>query len=159
MLRDRSPATSKSSLAWKWQKGAATSLADLGDPIGGSTGYVLCVYDTQASVPRVALRAHAPAGGVCKGRPCWRPSGTTGLRYDDRDLSPDGIQSLKIKAASAEKASLTLKAKGDRLALPALPLAQDPSVTVQLRNDAGTCWETVHGAPALRNEEDQFRDK
>jgi len=158
-IRDRGPGTGKSSLAWKWQKGATTNAAELGDPVGGSTGYVLCVYDTQAGAPHVALRARAPAGGTCKGRPCWRPLGASGLRYDDRDLSPDGLQSLKIKAGPADKAGITLKAKGDRLALPALPFAQDPSVTVQLRNDAGTCWETVHGAPALKNETDQFRDK
>jgi len=30
---------------------------------------------------------------------------------------------------------------------------------IQLRNDAGACWETVHGAPALKNSPDRFLDK
>jgi cysteine-rich repeat protein len=158
-IRDRGPDVEKNSVAWKWQKGAATNPGDLGDPIGGTTGYVLCVYDTQAGVSHTALRARMPAGGLCKGRPCWRPLGTSGLRYDDRDLTPDGVKSVKIKTGPAGKASIGLKAKGDRLTLPDLPLVQDPSVTVQLRNDAGACWETVHGAPALKNQPDRFLDK
>ena len=158
-LRDRSPDVDKSSVAWKWQKGAVTGPADLGDPIGGATGYVLCVYDTQGGVSHTTLRARLPAGGLCHGRPCWRPLGTSGVRYDDRDLTPNGVKSLKIKAGPAGKASIGLKGKGDRLILPALALFQDPRVTVQLRNDAGTCWETVHGAPALNNSPDRFLDK
>jgi hypothetical protein len=81
------------------------------------------------------------------------------VRYDDKDLTPNGIQSIKLKTGPSGKASIGLKGKGDRLGLPPLSLVQDPAVTVQLRNDAGVCWETVLSAPAQRNVPEQFRDK
>jgi len=43
--------------------------------------------------------------------------------------------------------------------MPALPLDQNPTVTVQLKNDQGICWEADYTAPAITNEQVQFRDK
>ena len=42
--------------------------------------------------------------------------------------------------------------------MPALPLAQDPRVTVQLVATTGACWESVHSAPASKNHGVQFKD-
>jgi hypothetical protein len=53
--------------------------------------------------------------------------------------------------------TLELKAKGERLATPALPLAQSPAVTVQLGHD-GRCWQTVHATPAAHNDATTFQD-
>jgi hypothetical protein len=158
-FRDRSPDT-KDQVVWKWSKGAETVVGDLGDPIAGTTGYTLCIYDGDGVGGwRRALRASAPPGGLCHAKPCWRPLGPGGLRYDDRDLTPNGIRSLKIKIGPTGKANIGLKGKGDRLGLPSLPLLQAPTVTVQLRNDEGLCWESVLAPPARRNDTGQFRDK
>ena len=147
----------KRRLGWKWLHGD-TTLAELGDPVAGTTSFTLCAYDTSASVPTVALRATAPAGGLCHGRPCWKTTGGTGFKYADRDRTPDGLLGIVLRSGAAGRARITLKGKGDRLATPALPLTQDPRVTVQLVATTGACWETTHGAPAIRSDLTQFRD-
>jgi cysteine-rich repeat protein len=151
------PAPTKRRLGWKWVHGD-TPLGELGDPVAGGTSFTLCAYDTTASVPSIVLRAGAPGGGTCHGRPCWKATGGIGFKYGDRDLTPDGLLGLVVRSGLGGRARITLKGKGDRLATPALPLAQDPRVTVQLVATTGACWETTHGAPASRNDVLQFRD-
>lgn len=144
-------------LVWKWSKGDATTIADFGDP-AGSSGYTLCLYDATGGGPHVVLRATAPAGGVCAGKPCWKPRGLTGFQYADRELTPDGLASLKLKAGTAGKASIAVKGKAAQLPALDLPLAQAPAVTVQLRGAGGACWETVLPAPAKRSDAVQWKD-
>ncbi|HEV7731104.1 MAG TPA: right-handed parallel beta-helix repeat-containing protein [Candidatus Binatia bacterium] len=151
LLRNGTPDT-KDALTWKWTKGAATTLADLGAPASGATSYTLCVYDAGG----VLLRARAPGGGTCAGKPCWKSVGASGFKYADRGLTPDGLLSMRIKPGAAGKASITLKGKGGLLPMPVLPAALP--VTVQL-HDGLACWETVHGAPAQRNDGGQFSDR
>jgi hypothetical protein len=43
--------------------------------------------------------------------------------------------------------------------VPALPLAQDTRVRVQLVNSNGVCWEGGYSQPAVRNDRKIFRDK
>jgi len=43
------------------------------------------------------------------------------------------------------------------LATPALPVAQSPDVTIQLRGGEA-CWETVLPAPATRSDGSRFKD-
>ena len=71
-------------------KGAATSAADFGDPTV-STRYDLCVYDDSGSGPE--LRANAtvlPGDG-------WKAK-RSGFKFKRKDLLPDGIRSLSLKA-------------------------------------------------------------
>jgi hypothetical protein len=143
------------SLTWRWSGGSITS-ADFGDPVGGGTSYTLCVYERSGGVPGLLLRADAPAGGLCGKRPCWSAN-STGVKYKDRDLTPSGILQLAGKTGSGS-AALLLKARGASLAPLDLPLAQDPSVTVQLQQSGGVCWEATCGAPASRNDGSQFKD-
>ena len=152
-VRDGTPA--KRSLTWRWTNGT-TSTGDFGNPVSGGTSYALCVYETTASTPHLLLRADAPAGGTCHGKACWQ-STATGVRYRDKDLTPDGIDQIALKAGTG-KASILVKAKRDHMPAPGLPLDQDPSVTVQLRQSGGTCWEATYAAPASRNDGTQFRD-
>jgi hypothetical protein len=56
-------------------------------------------------------------------------------------------------------AQISLKAIGGNLPMPMLPLVQDAAVTVQLKNDQGICWEADYTAPALKNDQVEFRDK
>lgn len=143
-------------LTWKWQRGTAT-LSDFGAPLS-TTGYTVCLYDTPGGVSALARKLRIPGGGTCHGKACWKPTGTVGFKYSDRDLTPDGVQSLQLKAGAAGSAAITLKAKGGNL-LPPLPLAQNPAVTLQLRNDLGACWGSAFTAPAGRNDGTQFSDK
>src|SRR5262249_26847251 len=43
-----------------------------------------------------AFRAIAPAGGTCRGKPCWRGAPGVGFRYRDQDGTPDGILKASI---------------------------------------------------------------
>jgi hypothetical protein len=100
-----------------------------------------------------------PAGGLCKGKPCWKQLGTIGFKLADRDRTPDGVDSLVLRSGPAGKSSIVLTAKGANLAPPALPLGQDPALTIQLRNTAGACFGATFAAPAQQNDGAQFRDK
>jgi cysteine-rich repeat protein len=153
LVKDGTPA--KRSLTWRWTHGT-TSTGDFGDPVSGGTAYSLCVYERTSGTPHLLLRADAPAGGTCRGKACWQ-STTTGVRYRDKDLTPNGIDQIALKSGTGN-ASLLVKARRDHFPSPGLPLDQDPSVTVQLRQSGGTCWEATYAAPATRNDATQFRD-
>jgi endoglycosylceramidase len=144
-------------LLWSWDKGAATTRADFGDPTA-TTSHRLCVYDESAGVPRLVLGTTIPPGGLCGKHACWRATGT-GFRYLDPAAATDGIRKVVLKAGATGKSKIQVRGEGARLGLPALPLAQDPKVTVQLRNDAGTCWEATYGTPARRNDATALKDR
>ena len=101
------------------------------------------------------MRAALPAGGLCGGKPCWRP-GVLGPMYKNGDATPDGVRVLKLKASNDGRASIFLKGKGPNVALPSLPLALP--VAVQLQTDHfGGCWEAVFRTAGLvRNDGTQF---
>ncbi len=146
--------TVKSQLTWKWQ-GAATAKADFGDPLT-ITDYQLCVYDRSAGTLIPALGASAPAGGTCGTAACWKDQ-TKGFKYKDKDTTPDGLFQLDLKEGTTGKAKITVKAKEPRLhAL--VPMQKDPSVTVQLVNSAGTCWDADFST-FLKNDSKQFKAK
>jgi hypothetical protein len=131
-IHDRTPSTSDV-LAWKWLKGDS-ALADFGVP--SASGEALCIWDAGQ---QLIWRGLAPAGGDCGGSPCWKPLGTKGYRYKDRDGTPSGISSLVLSSGFGGRAKIVLKGKGLLLAPPAPPLAVP--LRVQLQSDAGRCWE------------------
>jgi len=154
----RGTTSRRNQLTWKWSQGDATTLADFGDPVGGTTSYTLCLYDTSGGTPSLRLRAALPSGGTCGRRPCWKPSGMSALRYRDRERTWSGIASALLRAGPQGTAGVTVKAAGPNLLPPSLPLAQDPAVTVQLRSNAGQCWGAAFTGPASRNDAAQFKD-
>jgi hypothetical protein len=122
----------RDTLAWRW-RGAATTKADLGDPLG-ATGYRLCLYDA-AGLRHAAV---LPAGGSCAGKACWK-STKTGFRYRNPPLVPDGVAGMMLKSGGDGRARIALQARGAALGL-ALPFA--PPVTAQLvRDDGALCWD------------------
>jgi cysteine-rich repeat protein len=155
----KGPLDSRDAITWKWLRGDATSLADLGDPIGGGTGFTLCVYDRTAGATSLALRAVMPAGRACGGRPCWRSLAGSGFAYKDPDLTPDGLAKATLKTGAAGKAKVILKGSGARLDAPDLPLAADPSVTVQLLADTGACFGATYAGATADNGDFQFKAK
>jgi hypothetical protein len=127
------PSDSKDSLAWSWKKGAATAVSDFGDP-RAADGYDLCLYHDAG-----LLWSHRLPGGAG-----WKATGTKGFKYKAPSKTA-GVRSLKLKAGEAGKARIQWKAKGSAVAPPALP-PMGPAV-VQLRSDAGTCWEARYTTP------------
>jgi cysteine-rich repeat protein len=134
-------------LIWKWLRGQATAITDLGNPVG-SDDYAFCMWDVTGS-PVLIAEVDAPAGGVCDGKACWRTTGRatpTGYKYVDPELTPNGGQKIVLKAGASGKAKAIVKAKGTLLALPTLPLALP--VRVQLQG-AGGCFETYFFASGV----------
>jgi len=155
LLKDKGE--DKKKLVWKWLKGDATALEDFGDPTT-STTYTLCIYDETNDVPSLSLTAAVPPGGICDGDPCWSTIGA-GFKYKDSAAVNGGIKNLLLKFGEAGKAKIIAKGIGAQLALPGLPLAQDTTVVVQLKNQLGTCWEARYSAPASANDSGGFKDK
>ncbi len=151
LIKDRTPNTGDR-LQWKWFKGAATATGDFGTP-STTTGYALCVYDGDS---QLIATLTAPAGGLCRGKPCWRTT-AKGFRYDDKDRTPDGVQRLDLRSGPAGKAQVSLKAQGIHFVPPSLPISTLP-VTVQLRSSAGACWQSTHAA-VLIDSTSQFKAK
>jgi hypothetical protein len=87
----------------------------------------------------------------------WKTAGT-GYSYRSKTGAPFGITSLTLRPGAAGKAKLALKGKGSVLTVPPLPLAQDPSVTLQLKSSTGACWSQTYATPARRNDANQLKD-
>jgi hypothetical protein len=145
----------KDKLVWKWIKGDATAVEDLGDPTA-SDAYALCVYGNGGTL---AAAAEAPAAGTCAGFPCWKTKGTTGFGYKDTDLTPHGLLKAIVKSGAAGKAKMVVKGKGT--ALPDLTPPLTLPLVVQLqRQTSGDCWEATYAeAGVIRNQEGQFKGK
>ena len=119
-------------------------LTFFGDPIGGSTGYAICLYD--ASDRRIAtLRVNRPHD-QCGPRACWKIASGTAYKYGDKLLASDGVLQLQLKAGMGDKGKVV--AKGKRIlakGLTALPigvaaaLAGDSHATVQLLSSNAGC--------------------
>ncbi len=154
ILKNKTP-DKRDVLLWKWAKGAATTLSELGTPLT-TTGYTLCVYDSSAN-PQPLLLSMAPPAGTCAGKPCWK-SIKGGFKYKDKDLTPDGLSFLLEKAGAALAAKIIVKGKGPNLAVPTLPLT--PTVTVQLKknDDPGICWQATYST-TIKNLPEQFKAK
>jgi len=144
-------------LTWKWTKGAGTLKTAFGDP-STTTDYALCVYDRIAGTPALVVAARIPAGGVCAGKLCWRAT-KRGFRYADPNGAADGVTAVTLKEGLDGASQIRVKAVGSSLAMPTLPLAQDPAVTVQMTNALGECWDADFGAPAIDDDETEFRDR
>ncbi len=143
-------------LTWVWANGAATTLADFGDPRVGPA-YTLCLYDESGPRPTVAFRATTRAG-LCDSKPCWKQPNASSFSYKDREQTPDGLAGVLLKSGAAGKAKLRVTGHGLHLHLPALPLALP--TRVQLQREDGPCWESRHSAADVsRNTGRAFKAK
>jgi hypothetical protein len=131
----------KDKLSWKF----AGTGSDFGTP-DSTTGYVLCLVDgTGAQV----LAADVPPGGTCGARPCWK--GAAGrFTYSDGLLTPDGVQSVKLKAGSDGSSKISVSGKGANLGAPAVPMVT-PLRALLRRTDAAACWTSTFSV-AVRND-------
>jgi hypothetical protein len=149
-VHDGTSAT-KDALVWKWTRGPATSLDDLGDPTDAD-GYDLCVFDDRDGTASLALDAHVDPGAG------WTPI-PRGYRFRDRATGDSGRESLMLRAGTRGNAAITFKARGPNAPSLALPFRQDDAVTVQLLGK-NACWEarytthSVNGSGTFRARSD-----
>lgn len=139
---------------WKWLKGAATTKAEFGDPLGAD-GYALCLYDGTHLIATLT----APAGDLCGKKPCWKAK-KTGFVYADGDRTPDGVTQILLKEGpTAGKAQIVVKGKGVNLPMPSLTALTSP-LTVQMRRSGGApCWGSVFSFPPVKkNDGVTFKD-
>ena len=142
-------------LLWKWIKGQQTAVADLGDPVAG-TSYKLCLYagadEHLISDGEIVL---LPGTG-------WTTAGAQGFMF--RDKSPtaaDGSQKVSLFAGADGRARVKVLGRGANLPDPALPFAAaDFPVVVQMINAEApaVCFESRF-AQALRNSATQLKLK
>jgi uncharacterized delta-60 repeat protein len=145
-----------SKLAWRWRRGAATTLADIGDPTS-TDDLAFCLYD-ETGTPVLVTESLAPSGGTCDDRSCWRARGIRKFSYGDEAGTPSGIVALEAKAGTSGKADLRLRAAGDTLTLPTMPLGLP--VRAQLVSSTGVCWESVFtSSHTRRNDGSVFHSK
>jgi hypothetical protein len=152
ILRDKSP-DDRDSLTWNWRKGATTIKAELGNPLGMTDGYALCLYEDGVLQQGFEI----PPGQMCGDTPCWK-STSKGYSYRDRDRTPDGISGTKLGEGLEDgKATVTVRGKGTRLGLPVVD-DLDGVLEVQLqRTNDPLCFGAVftpsfkkHDAETLR---------
>ena len=152
-IKDNVEDDDKDIIGWKWVKGAETTVAELGTPAVDTT-YTLCVYDGSGSTQPIVL-AQAPAGGTCGDKPCWKQTKDGGFKYKNKAVLPDGVLLVKLKPGVAEKAKMLVKAKGEPVVVPSLPLTTP--VTVQLKN-GDVCWSSTFTTPK-KTTATQFKSK
>lgn len=119
-------------------------LTFFGDPVGGTTGYAVCIYAENNS--RVAtLRVNRPQQ-QCGTRPCWKIAGGTAYKYNDKLLTADGMLTVQLKAGPAGTGKFQAKAKRNlakgQTAMPigvAAQLTGNRHATVQLQSSNGGC--------------------
>jgi hypothetical protein len=128
---------------WKWLTGAATSLADFGDPVTND-GLTLCIFDRSQPTSSLLFRAAVAPGGTCGTKPCWTGNGKT-FKFNDRAAAGDGVATMSLIPGAAGKAKILLTARGASLSqrpfgVPTPPLSSP--LTVQLQSHNGQCWES-----------------
>jgi len=104
------------------------------------------------------MQATALAGGICRGRACWKPLGDARLRYKNNDLTPDGIELVDLRSGSQGEAQVSVMAKGAHLTVPymAIPLP----VGAQLQAANGECWDALSDWDGIvRNDVSLFKGR
>ena len=143
----------QTSFKWKWAKGPTVTAGDLGDPVAGSSGYVLCIFDQDGAA--LSFQADIAPGGTCGSAPCWRPA-KTGFKFSDKSAAQDGVSGVQVFAGDLGKAKLQVSGKG--AAVPATNLPYTPTVIVELhRTDAPICWSSEFASHVLKTSNLSFK--
>ena len=125
---------------------AATTQANFGDPVGGSTRYDVCIYNQAGAL--VAEMTVDRALQTCGTRPCWKPVSTLGYRYTDKNAAADGIKSIVAKSGVFGKGSVKLKganrlSKGQTALPTGISGSLQVGATLQVVTDDAGCFDAV----------------
>jgi uncharacterized repeat protein (TIGR01451 family) len=129
-------------LKWGWKKGAAFDELLLGTPTV-DTEYALCVYDQHGGTAETVGSFRVPGNALY-----WIQKNGRAVYSNKEGFPPGGIYQMKVKAGdTAGKSSSSLKGAGSTLNLPEMAAGNfyfyhEPSLVVQLRNEAGLCLST-----------------
>lgn len=123
---------------------AVVPIGAFGDPVGGATGYAVCLYDEKHA--RVAtLEVNRPQD-VCGTKPCWKVGGGSSYKYSDKLLAADGVLQLFLKAGELGQGKVIFKGKNkSSRGFTALPTGVAPllmgnrSATVQVVSSDASC--------------------
>jgi hypothetical protein len=134
-------------LSWTWTKGAATTKEEFADPLVDD-GYTLCLYEDGELRQGFSL----PAGQICHGgKPCWRENGK-GYNYTNRELNPDGLQTLKLKEGIGGQSKIIAKGRGGHLELPDVGQLTGVLDLQLQRKTGGPCWGATFTPPFAKND-------
>jgi hypothetical protein len=128
---------------WQWSRGDAFDQLYLGTP-NVYTSYLLCVYDTSASVPSLVTSIELWHSGA------WNSMDPGGFDYDTNFGASYGKTKLRLRTGAASETKVKLSADGYQLSLPG-PFSeayfeQSPSVIAQLISSDDGCWTSEFGA-------------
>ena len=145
----------RDNVVWKWYRGRSAQGTSFADPTT-TNDYAFCLYTEDGASSTLIFHGVAPAGGnECKGRSCWRATGT-GYRYRTGQALPDGVTKLYLDARPEGRARIVLKGRGEHLILPDLPV--NLPLRVQLQSENGQCWEGEYvPSTVTQNSEQRFR--
>ncbi len=118
---------------WKWSRGDATSMADMGSP-RTKGAWVGCLW----SAGSLAMSARIPAG------PAWQEK-PRGWAYKDTRGTWAGATKVLLQEGIAGRSKAQLQLKGVRVPMPALEALAAPLV-LQLRGDS-TCRVSTFAGP------------
>ena len=148
----------KNKLVWRWGKGSAP-VSTFGDPARRcGTGFAMCVYDSVASAPTLAIVARVDGGGTCGAKPCWKAVGSNpvkGFSYKDATSGADGFKTIKLRGGKPGADKIAVAGAGSALPLP-VPSSgsqyfrHEGSVVVQLVGDTDACWEATFAPTDVR---------
>lgn len=163
-IKDDPAKPERKQLIWRITRNAVpVDPSDFGDPVSGSAGYRLCLYDAIGGVEVLAGGVEVGAGGMCGKRPCWKAV-KDGFKFRDRAGVQGGAIGVAVRGGEAERSKFSVRAKGLALDLPGAAGAQylsvDTTVRAQLvETDGGKCWESVFTAPdhVTKNTAVQFK--
>jgi len=111
---------------------------DFGDPVTGTTGYNVCVYDS-GDVLRGEYTLDLP-GEVCSnGKPCWTTISDKGYKFKDKAAAADGIRKAMVRGGSKGKVVVDGKNTGTMPTGVAAALANQTRATVQFVASDGIC--------------------
>ncbi len=145
----------RDNVVWKWFRGTSLTTATFADPTSTSD-YAFCLYDQGGNQSSLLFAATAPAASQCKGRSCWRKTGT-GYRYRTGTGLPNGLTKIYLDARAEGRARIVLKGRGDNLHLPDLPVPLP--LRVQLQAENGQCWEGTYLGGSVSQSSQRFRGR
>jgi hypothetical protein len=146
LVKEKSPGREKFKAVFKNLK-SSVNQSQFGAPVTGSTSYTVCVYDENDLLVGDMEVDRAQSNCGTPPRPCWKALSTKGYKYNDKDVSADGIQQIMVKGGDEGKGKVIVKGKNNalrgQLSLPTgmAPLLQHHTkATVQIVTSDADCF-------------------